>query len=163
MAANETWRGTEEDWRERIEHWLGRARPEYLLSVDIFFDLQPVAGDRKMGHGLLEDAVAAARGSRPFLGLMAQSVEQAAPNFGLFGRPRLEDGREDLKRGGLLPLVSFARALALRVGSTARSTPERLLAANAAGKMGYADTKKTYRCPRAGHDPDIAPTTRRFA
>lgn len=142
MAANAPWRGSGEEWRDRIEHWLERARPEDLLSVDIFFDLSPVAGELRFGYDLLAEAVAGASRSRPFLALMAQSVEQLAPNFGLFGNPKLEDGRQDLKRDGLLPIVSFARALALRVGSTVRSTPQRISDVAAAGKIGDADAAK---------------------
>ena len=145
MAANAEWRGTREQWRNRIEHWLDRARPEDLLSVDIFFDLQPVAGDRSLGDRLLADAVVGASRSKPFLGLMAQSVTQLAPSFGLFHRPRLEEGRQDLKRDALLPIVSFARAMALRIGSTARATADRIGEVTAAGKIGEGDAAKLIR------------------
>ncbi len=145
MAANAEWRGTREQWRERIEHWLERARPEDLLNVDIFFDLRPVAGDRSLGERLLADAVSGASRSNPFLGLMAQSVAQLAPSFGLFHRPRLEEGRQDLKRDVLLPIVSFARAMALRIGSTARATADRIGDVAAAGKIGEGDAAKLIR------------------
>jgi CBS domain-containing protein len=145
MAANAGWRGTREQWRDRIEHWLERARPEDLLNVDIFFDLRPVAGDRSLGEGLLADAVSGASRSKPFLGLMAQSVAQLAPNFGLFHRPRLAEGRQDLKRDALLPIVSFARAMALRIGSTARATADRIGDVAAAGKIGEGDAAKLIR------------------
>ena len=45
MASNIAWRGSREEWRQRVAGWLRRARPEDLLNVDIFFDLVPVAGD----------------------------------------------------------------------------------------------------------------------
>lgn len=139
MAANPTWRGSRLDWLDRIEDWLRRARPEDLLNVDIFFDLRPVAGSAEIGDLLFGDAVTAASRSRPFLGLLAQSVERMVPQFGLFHRPRLDGGRQDLKRDGLLPLVGFARALALRVRSTARATPDRLADAARAGRIGERD------------------------
>jgi DNA polymerase-3 subunit epsilon/CBS domain-containing protein len=47
------------------------------------------------------------------------------------GRPRLESGRIDLKKGGLLPIFSAARVAALTHGIAARSTPERLEAVRA--------------------------------
>lgn len=141
MAANAAWRATVDGWRDRIEHWLSRARPEDLLSVDIFFDLRPVAGDSGLGERLLANAVVAASQSRPFLGLMGQSVATNVPSIGLFGRPQLEAGRQDLKRDGLLPLVSFARAVGLRVGSKARSTPDRIADVVTAGKLGEADAR----------------------
>ena len=46
--------------------------------------------------------------------------------LGWFGRMRLEAGRIDLKKGGILPIFSTARVLALQHGLRQRSTPERL-------------------------------------
>jgi len=139
MAANAPWRGTVSSWRERVGTWLGRARPEDILNVDIFFDLIPVTGEFELGHALHRDAVQAASQRPAFLGLLAASVESYTPQFGLFGRPRAEDGRIDLKRNGLLPLVSFARALALKSGSTSRPTPERIRDIQNTGRIGERD------------------------
>jgi DNA polymerase-3 subunit epsilon/CBS domain-containing protein len=139
MAANAPWRGTSREWRARIEGWLQRARPEDLLDVDIFFDLVPVAGDPALAQALHGEALAAAAQTPPFLALMAQSVSQIAPSVGAFGGLRTRNGRVDLKRGALLPLVGLARALALRIASSERSTPGRLQAALAAGRIAPAD------------------------
>ena len=139
MAANVHWRGTPGDWRARIEGWLRRARPEDLLDVDIFFDLAPVAGDATLARALHAQAVGAAAHARPFLALMARSVSEIAPSLRPLGGLRTEDGRVDLKRGALLPLVGLARALALRIGSSERSTPGRLQAVLAAGRIAPPD------------------------
>ncbi len=140
MASNAPWRGTVEAWRARIEGWLGHARPEDLLSVDIFFDLTSVRGDGALARELHRSAVRTASGAPRFLGLLADSVASKAPPLGLFRRVRTDDeGRVDLKLGGLLPLVSLARALALRVGSSALATPERLRAAQEAGRLAPGD------------------------
>jgi DNA polymerase-3 subunit epsilon/CBS domain-containing protein len=142
MAANAEWRGTVDDWRNRVGTWLQRARPEDILNVDIFFDLVPVAGNRELGHALHRDAVAEAAQRPAFLGLLAASVNSYTPQFTLFGRPLVEDGRIDLKRNGLLPLVGFGRALALKSGSTARATPERIRDILAAGRIGEGDANR---------------------
>ncbi|MGH6621615.1 MAG: DUF294 nucleotidyltransferase-like domain-containing protein [Alphaproteobacteria bacterium] len=139
MAANAPWRGTADAWRRRIDDWLHRARPEDLLNVDIFFDLVPVAGDLALGQALHQDAVRDASRHPTFLALLAASVRSFTPRFGLFGRLAADQGRVDLKRDGLLPMVAFARALALRVGSTARPTPERIMDALGAGRIGEQD------------------------
>lgn len=139
MAANAAWRGTQEDWRARAGEWLQRASPRDLLNVDIFFDLVPVAGDARIGEALHAEAVAAASRQPRFLALLADATSAARPSLGPFGRLRTRDGRIDLKLGGLLPLVGFARTLALRVGSAARGTPERLRAAAASGRLAPAD------------------------
>jgi len=142
MAANAAWRGTMDAWNDRVGRWLERARPEDILNVDIFFDLAPVAGDLGLGRTLHEHAVLQASRSAPFLGLLAESVAAKVPAVGLFGRLRAEeDGRIDLKRGGLLPLTGLARTLALRIGSGARATPERLQDAVAARRLAEADAQ----------------------
>ncbi len=139
MAANGEWRGSREQWRTRVDGWLRRARPEDLLNVDIFFDLVPVCGERRLARELHAEAVEAASATPPFLALLGESVDALAPRFTLFGRLRAENGRVDVKRDGLLPLVSLARTLALRIGSTARATPERLRDAAAAGRLSEGD------------------------
>ena len=136
VAGNAPWRGSSEAWRARLEGWLRRSRPEDLLNVDIFFDMAPVAGEPALGRALHRDAVHAAARHPAFLALLAESVVSFGPRFGLFGQLHSVDGRIDLKRDGLLPLVSLARALSLRAGSTARATPDRLQAAAAAGRIG---------------------------
>jgi signal-transduction protein with cAMP-binding, CBS, and nucleotidyltransferase domain/DNA polymerase III epsilon subunit-like protein len=139
MAANAQWRGTLGQWHMRVDRWLRRARPEDLLNVDIFFDLMPVAGEVSLGSTLHADAVRAASRTPTFIALLAEWVGTLGPGLGLFGRLRTDAGRIDLKRGGLMPLVNIARTLALRAGSTARSTPERLRDAAAAGRLPEGD------------------------
>lgn len=142
MAANAQWRGTPADWHARIHGWLRRARPEDLLDVDIFFDLMPVAGEAALAQELHAEAVAAAALAPAFLALLTQSVSEIAPSIGAFGGLRTRNGRVDLKRGALLPLVGLARVLALRIGSGERSTPGRLQAALAAGRIAPADAAR---------------------
>ena len=139
MAANSEWRGTTEQWRSRVDHWLRRARPEDLMNIDIFFDLVPVAGEHQLAHSLHSDAVQAASRTPTFIALLAEWVGAFSPGIGPFGRLRTEAGRIDLKWCGLIPLVNIARTLALRVGSTARSTPDRLRDAVAAGRLADSD------------------------
>src|SRR6185436_15918679 len=74
-----------------------------------------------------------------FIALLAASVAGLAPPLGLFGRLRTEAGRIDLKLGGLLPIVSIARTLALRIGSTSLSTPDRLRDAAAVARLSEGD------------------------
>jgi signal-transduction protein with cAMP-binding, CBS, and nucleotidyltransferase domain len=54
---------------------------------------------------------------------------------------RAVEGRVDLKRWGTLPIVGMARALALRIGSTERSTQGRLRDAAAAGRLPDSDAQ----------------------
>lgn len=139
MAAKPNWRGTAPAWSERIASWVQRARPEDLLNIDIFFDLVPVAGEAALARRLHAEAVRIASTNLPFIGLLAESVNAVAPRLGFLGSLPAEQGRIDLKRDGLLPLVSVARTVALRVASTARSTPERLRDAVSAERLADGD------------------------
>jgi len=142
MVSNPPWRGTISQWRKRIDDWLRRASPDDILNVDIFFDMISVAGNTELARQVHKDAVQVASKSPAFLGLLAQSTRSVAPRFSLLGNLSLENGRLNLKRDGLLPLVSLARTLALRIGSRSRATPERLRDVVAAGRLGEKDAER---------------------
>ena len=131
MAAKPEWRMDLDGWRRRVETWIGKSRPEDVLNSDIFFDAVPVHGDRALAEQLYSEAVVAARGSRTFLKAMAVNAGDFRSQLNWRGRPRLENGRIDLKKGGLMPIFSAARVAALTHGIAARSTPERLEAVRA--------------------------------
>ncbi len=139
MISNPEWRGTVEQWSLRIDNWLNRPRLRDLLKMDIFFDFTPVAGDAELARVLQSDAIRMASATPGFIGAMAASATSFAPRFNMFGRLVTTDGRADLKRDGLLSLVKVARTLALRSGSHARSTPQRLRDAQAAGRLPEGD------------------------
>ena len=139
MASNAPWRGSLATWRARVGEWVQRSRPEDLLSIDVFFDLRPVHGDGALARTLMEDAFAAGRDHPAFLKLLAETGGKARPAVGLFGRLKTEDGRVDLKRGGLLAVTSAARVLAIRYGVLRRSTTDRLAGVRAVGAGADAD------------------------
>ena len=133
MARNSRWRMSRDDWRTTIGGWLRRSDPEDLLSTDIFFDAVPVHGTSALGEALRDEAIEAAGRCKGFLKLMAVSAAAVAVPLGWLGRFKLEGGRMDLKRGGIMPIFSAARVLALQHGVKARSTPERLAAVRGKG------------------------------
>ena len=127
MAKMENWRRSGEAWRRQVSGWLSRSDPKDILNADIFFDALPVHGDVQLADELRRDAIAAAKQSPGFLKLMTMNAAAIEPSIGWFGRFKLdEDGRMDLKRGGILPIFSGARVLALRHGLSERSTAARL-------------------------------------
>lgn len=126
MAKNEEWRGSLDLWRERISQWMRRSRPQDLLNIDIFFDLVPVHGERRLGEILLKDAYAYGHADAAFPLVLGERLANLPTPFTLFGRLRIEEGRIDLKRYALFPLVSAARALSIRHNILARSTRARL-------------------------------------
>ena len=125
MAANDAWRKDIAGWHSTVDGWLRRTSPEDILSADIFFDALPVHGSLALGEKLRDDAMAAAASSQPFLHALALGACNFQTPVGWFGRFRTNGGRIDLKKGGIMPLFSTARVLALRYRITARSTPDR--------------------------------------
>ncbi len=126
MARNVLWRGSAETWRQRVDEWVTKARPQDLLNVDIFYDLRAVHGDERLVSAL--SAHAWKRGSEQieFAKLLGESVRDMNNPFTLFGGFRLEEGRVDLKMHGLFPIAAMARALAIRHHLPRASTRARL-------------------------------------
>ena len=129
MASNAAWRMNLANWHKTAASWLKVNEPENLLSADIFFDGQTVHGKRELGQELFRNALEAARQSPPFLNALSAQAARFEVPVGWFGRFKLEDGRMDLKKGGLMTLFATARCLALRFGIAKTSTRARYLAA----------------------------------
>lgn len=128
MASNPDWRRSRQDWLETLQTWLRRQSPEDILNCDIFFDAVCVRGDRALANAVLDQAFELARDSRQFIKLMSINACNNDPPLGLFGRFKLDDGRMDLKMGGIMPLFSTARVLAIKHGLRLQSTPQRFAA-----------------------------------
>jgi signal-transduction protein with cAMP-binding, CBS, and nucleotidyltransferase domain len=135
MAQNRSWRRSLSEWRDQIDGWVARPRPEALLNVDIFCDFVPLIGDRTLAGELRRHAATAASASPLFLRLLAAAGEGPGSAFDLLGRWRLSRGRLDLKRHGLLPIVAGARAIGLAWQSLSTGTDDRLADAVAAGGL----------------------------
>lgn len=133
MASSLAFRGSVSTWTARVAEWVRRSRPEDLLNVDIFFDLRAVHGDAAMAASIWNGAFDAARDAPEFIKLLAEAAQAHGSPFTLFGSLREENGRVDLKRAGLFPVVSAARCLAIRHGVRERATPARLRALVAMG------------------------------
>ncbi len=126
MAKNKDWRMSVEDWKTNVANWILRHNSKDLLNTDIFFDSIVVHGDASLGEEVTDHAFEVGQNSRDFLHLLSINAADFKVPFGLFGRFKLKDGRFDLKRGGILPIFSTARVLAIQFGVRIRSTPGRL-------------------------------------
>jgi DNA polymerase-3 subunit epsilon/CBS domain-containing protein len=133
MAKSPQWRGSLATWRARVAGWIASARPNALLSVDIFFDLQPVHGDLALANTLWREGFDLARGEFGFAKLLAEAAGANEQGLGLFGRFRTQQGRIDLKKAGLFGIVTLARTLAVCHHVVERATPARLAGIKALG------------------------------
>lgn len=131
MASNAAWRMDVAGWRKTVQSWIAGSRPQDILNCDIFFDALPVAGDPALAETLRDDALDVASTSSAFLKFLALNASQFEASVGWFGRLRTDGGRIDLKKGGIMPIFSAARVVALKHGISARSTPGRLVVAKA--------------------------------
>jgi CBS domain-containing protein len=135
MAKNKNCRHGLAGWEAEIAHWVRKSEPVDLLNADIFYDFRDVLGDSALAAELRRFAQGAAR-SPSFLIRLAQRLEIRSPALSpIFGSFRAKAGRVNLKQGGLRTLVSAARILALKIGSTALSTRQRLAAATEEGLL----------------------------
>ncbi len=135
MAKNKACRHSLGGWRAEIDRWVTQQEPIDLLNADIFYDFRDVHGDTALATQLRSYALAAAR-SPAFLMRLAHMLEVRSPVLSpILGHFRARAGRVDLKRGGLRSLVAAARILALKIGSPALSTDQRLLAVTEAGLL----------------------------
>ncbi|MAS12718.1 MAG: DNA polymerase III subunit epsilon [Nitratireductor sp.] len=126
MARNPPWRGSAETWRQRVDGWVSKARPQDLLNVDIFYDVRAVYGEERLVTELAAHAWKKGAERVEFAKLLGESVRNIANPFTIFGGFRLDNGRLDLKLHGLFPISALARALAIRHHLPHASTRARL-------------------------------------
>ncbi len=126
MARNAQWRHSLDGWKKSIDRWVAHSSREDLWYVDIFYDFEAVYGDRTLALEIWKHAYQRAHRSPGFLRQLANVAVDFSPPVNLFGQVKLDRGRMDLKKQGLMALVSGARLLALRHDVEVHSTRRRL-------------------------------------
>lgn len=111
-------------WQELFTEWIRLPKPEALLDAAIFFDFRVAAGSLSLAP--LDEVIASAQSHRRFLAYMARGAMDFRPPLGFFNRLRSDNGKIDLKAGGIAPIVGLARVTALAAGASERSTLARL-------------------------------------
>jgi DNA polymerase-3 subunit epsilon/CBS domain-containing protein len=129
MASNADWRHSVKHWEATINTWIKRQTPDDILNCDIFFDAVCVHGNRELANQVIDYAFNRGAQSASFLKLMSINACKNRVPLGMFGRFKLDDGRMDLKMGGIMSIFSCARVLAIQHHIRKQSTPERLLGA----------------------------------
>ena len=120
-------------WRELFSQWIRLPKPEALLDAAIFFDFRAVAGNLSLES--LDEIIDSAKSQKLFLSHMARGAMDFYPPLGFFNRLRSTNGKVDLKRSGIAPIVGLARVAALAAGSLERSTLERLAVAKTSSAL----------------------------
>lgn len=135
MSREARWCRSLSGWRKAISEWVKLSRPEDMLAVDIFFDLEPVWGDMRLA-GQLGQAMTRKSLRRPdFLKLLAGNLANSGAGSTIFGGLRTEDGRFNMKLWMLLPMVETLRVLAISRGISKRSSIGRATALHQTGTV----------------------------
>lgn len=118
------WRMPLATWERQFSDWIRTPDEPALVDAANFFDFRPVHGALSLER--LDEAIAGAAAHRLFLARMAKNALAFRPPLGLFRRIRERSEGVDLKKGGIIPIVSIARLYALEHGIAERATIERL-------------------------------------
>ncbi len=131
------WAFAMDEWRARFRSWIRLEEESALVDASNLFDFRGVRGILSLEP--LSDLVLEAGRNQIFLAHLTAASIRFRPPLGLFGRLKDHDGRVDLKRDGIIPIVGIGRIHALAAGAHARSTPARLSSAADAGALSPTD------------------------
>ena len=135
LARNRQWRMSEADWKRVFRDCLEQPDRSHLVRAAVAFDFRHVLGGLQIVRPLVE-IEREAPAHPDFLRRLARTATDFQPPLGFRGKLQVdEDGRIDLKRGGVVPIANLARFHALQSGVTVSSTIPRLRAAAHAGSL----------------------------
>ncbi|MFN7000048.1 MAG: DUF294 nucleotidyltransferase-like domain-containing protein [Elioraea tepidiphila] len=146
MARNPVWRKTLTQWKAQVTLWAERRSPVALLFGDIAFDFRPVWGDAQPAAALREHLKRTLAAHPVFLAALAAEDAKMTVGLSFWGgfrddEPDRPGVRTDLKRSGLMPLVSATRLLALKHGVAETGTRARLAALAQLGPVSQAEAE----------------------
>jgi CBS domain-containing protein len=135
LARNRQWRMSEADWRRVFRDCLEQPDRSHLVRAAVAFDFRHVCGGLQIVRPLV--AIEREAPAHPdFLRRLARTATDFEPPLGFRGRLQVDDdGRIDIKRGGVVPIANLARFHALQAGVTVSDTIGRLRGAAHAGTL----------------------------
>ena len=125
MSSSADWCKSLTGWKQAINNWVTHSRAEDMLSVDIFFDYQPVSGDFGLADRLQDHIRKTVAGQHDFLKNLARNVQTHSTGTTIFGGLKTKNGRFDLKLHLLLPITETLRVLAVSRGIDTRNGARR--------------------------------------
>jgi CBS domain-containing protein len=135
MARNHRWRMSKPDWLRTFDECLTQPDESHLVRATVAFDFRPAAG----GLAVVADLTARMRAAREhpqFMRLMARSAAGFPVALGFRGQLSTDDeGRLDIKKGAIIPVVNLVRYHALAAGVTISPTLDRIEAVAMAGAL----------------------------
>ena len=142
LAGNRRWRMSKDAWLRTFDDCMREPDESHLIRANVSFDFRPTAGGLAVASELTA-RIRTARQHAQFMRLMARTATgyQVALGFrgqlatGHDGDPQ---GKLDLKRGAIIPLVNLVRFHALAAGVTISPTLDRIEAVASVGELDRA-------------------------
>ncbi|MYL24402.1 signal transduction protein [Halomonas alkaliantarctica] len=134
MARWPMWRKRLGEWRAQLDLWTQERRVKRVQQTNILLDFTPVAGEARLAQALSQSVADIVPKRALFMDEMAALLDELPVALDRLGR--LKGSVEEapyadainLKRQGLMPLVSAVRLLSLHAGVSEVSTRKRLQA-----------------------------------
>jgi CBS domain-containing protein len=135
LAGSRQWRMSQSAWVETFRECLTSPDNSRLIRATVAFDFRESSGPLQASPPLVRCMQRA--GEHPaFVRQLARVTAGYKPPLGFRGKiARGADGKVDIKRGGIIPLVNLARFYALTAGITISMTTDRLIAAREIGAL----------------------------
>jgi CBS domain-containing protein len=140
MATNPKWRQPFSTWIKYFNQWIIEPAPKELLNATIFFDFRAGFGDEKLAVSLRNHLIDIAPKQDVFCFHLARQCQANKVPLSFFKNFIVErDGEQrnrlDIKLRGLIPIIGFARVLALKYGLKETNTISRLQALQGEGRI----------------------------
>jgi CBS domain-containing protein len=130
MVSNPLWRQSAQSFARTARQWLVLPTPESLMSLAIFLDAHPVAGDARLLERVRESVFAVVNDNQAVLARFASAINYFPGSGGwwtrLFSLSDSDEQMLDLKKAGIFPIVHGVRALALEARLRETSTAARI-------------------------------------
>ena len=142
LAGRRLWRMSKPDWLRTFDETLAEPSESHLVRATVAFDFRTTAGGLELAAELTE-RIREARQHPDFMRLLARSASGFPVALGFRGQLSTgkdgdPEGRLDLKRGAIIPLVNLVRFHALANGITISPTVDRIEAVRGVGGLDSA-------------------------
>lgn len=142
LAASRLWRMSKPAWLRTFDEALSDPSESHLIRATVSFDFRQAGGGLEIAAELT-DRMRTAPAHPDFMRLLARSAAGFPLPLGFrgqlaTGRDGDPEGRLDLKRGGIIPLVNVVRFHALANGVTISPTVDRIAAVAHVGGLDQA-------------------------
>jgi len=130
LAGKRLWRMSKPEWLRTFDEALREPSESHLIRATVAFDFRPTAGGLDVAAELTE-RIRTARSHPGFMRLLARSAAGFPVALGFRGQLATgkdgdPEGRLDIKRGAIIPLVNVVRFHALANGVTISPTVDRI-------------------------------------